>query len=42
MDRHDIIVVAVSAGGIAALKQLVWRLPPDLDAAIFVVVHIDP
>src|SRR4051794_2932379 len=40
MAGHDIIVIGASAGGIEALKRLARELPPDLDAAIFVVVHI--
>lgn len=39
---HDIIVVGASAGGIEVLCQLVRDLPPDLPAAIFVVLHISP
>lgn len=40
MGGHDIIVVGASAGGIEALSQLVARLPADLPAAVFVVVHV--
>lgn len=40
MPGHDIIVVGASAGGVEALTQLVNNLPPDLPAAIFVVLHI--
>ena len=41
MGGHDIIVLGASAGGIeASLSQLVARLPADLPAAVFVVVHI--
>lgn len=36
---HDIIVLGASAGGVEALTQLVKALPPDLPAAIFVVIH---
>ncbi len=39
MPGHDIIVIGASAGGVEALTQLVADLPPDLPAAIFVVVH---
>lgn len=39
---HDIIVAGASAGGIEALKQVVRRLPADLPAAVFVVVHVFP
>jgi two-component system chemotaxis response regulator CheB len=40
MSGHDIIVVGASAGGVEALVQLVRNFPPDLPAAIFVVLHI--
>jgi len=42
MAQHDIIVIGASAGGIEALQELVSGLPPDLPAALFVVVHISP
>ena len=37
---HDIIVIGASAGGVAACKQLVRGLPPELAAAVFLVHHI--
>ena len=40
MPGHDIIVIGTSAGGVDALRELVRHLPPDLPAAIFVVMHI--
>ena len=40
MPGHDIIVVGDSAGGVEALCQLVPLLPPDLPAAVFIVLHI--
>ncbi|HEX3722587.1 MAG TPA: chemotaxis protein CheB [Nitrolancea sp.] len=40
MSGHDIIVVGSSAGGVEALTQLVSRLPFDLPAAVFVVLHM--
>jgi len=40
MPGHDIIVVGASAGGLEALIKLVCSLPPDLPAALFVVIHI--
>lgn len=39
MPGHNIIVIGASAGGLEAIIQLVSGLPPDLPAAIFVVVH---
>ncbi len=40
MPGHDIIVIGTSAGGVEALRELVSGLPPDLAAAIFVVMHV--
>jgi len=37
---HDIVVIGASAGGVAALQQLVRWLPRELPAAVFVVLHI--
>jgi chemotaxis response regulator CheB len=37
---HTIIVLGTSAGGIKSLAELVSRLPADLPAAVFVVLHI--
>lgn len=39
---HDIVVIGASAGGIGALKEITSGLSADLDAAIFVVVHVSP
>jgi two-component system chemotaxis response regulator CheB len=39
---HDIVVIGASAGGLAALTELVAGLPADLPAAVFVVVHLFP
>ena len=35
-----IIVVGASAGGVEALQALVGALAPDIDAAVFVVLHV--
>lgn len=37
---HDIVVMGASAGGIDALTRIVRRLPADLPAAVFVVLHV--
>jgi two-component system chemotaxis response regulator CheB len=38
--NHDIIVIGASLGGVEALQQLAQDLPPELPAAVFVVLHI--
>ena len=38
----NLVVVGGSAGSIRVLQQLVGALPPDLDAALCVVVHVPP
>ena len=40
MPRHDIIVVGASAGGVGALSELVATLEPDLEASLFIVLHL--
>ena len=42
MTSHDIIVIGTSAGGLAALQELVRELPRDLPAAILIVHHTAP
>jgi two-component system, chemotaxis family, protein-glutamate methylesterase/glutaminase len=39
---HDILTIGASAGGVEALTRLLGELPPDLPAALFVVLHIAP
>ena len=40
MASHDIIVIGGSLGAIDALRRICAGLPPDLPAAVLVVVHI--
>ena len=42
MPWNDIIVIGASSGGVEALQTLVRGLPPDLPAAIFIVLHVGP
>jgi two-component system chemotaxis response regulator CheB len=42
MSGRDIIVIGTSAGGVEALQALVGGLPPDLPAAVFIVLHLAP
>jgi two-component system chemotaxis response regulator CheB len=39
---RDIVVINASAGGVAALHKVIERLPTDLSAAVFVVLHMSP
>ena len=40
MATRDTIVIGASAGGVQALSKLVADLPPNLPAAVFIVLHI--
>lgn len=42
MPERDIIVIGGSAGGLEALTQILAKLPHDIAAAIFVVIHLSP
>ena len=37
--HRDIVVIGTSAGGLAALREIVTALPRDLPASLFVVLH---
>lgn len=38
--NHDIVVIGASAGGLHPLGQLLAELPPTLQAAVFIVMHL--
>jgi two-component system chemotaxis response regulator CheB len=40
MARRDVVVIAASAGGIEALRQVLGGLPANFDGVILVVLHI--
>jgi two-component system, chemotaxis family, protein-glutamate methylesterase/glutaminase len=40
MPKRDIIVIGASAGGVEALCDLTKKLPKDLPATVFIVMHI--
>ena len=42
MARRDIIAIGGSAGSFEALRTIARKLPADLPAAIFVVIHLSP
>lgn len=37
---RKLVVIGASAGGVEAISTIVSKLPPDLNAAVFVVLHI--
>ena len=39
-EGHDIVVIGCSAGGVEALPELLGKLPRNIPAAIFVVMHV--
>ena len=38
--RRNVIVIGASAGGLEPLQRTLSDLPPDLSAAVFVVMHV--
>jgi two-component system chemotaxis response regulator CheB len=39
---HDLVAIVGSAGGIAAMRSVLGRLPGELDAAVIIVLHLTP
>lgn len=40
MDKRDIVVIGASAGGIDVILELIKKLPENLDASVFIVLHM--
>ena len=40
MPKRNIVVIGTSAGGVESLCELTKELPKDLNATLFVVMHI--
>ena len=41
-DGYDIVLMAASAGGLAALSQILGALPADFPLPVVIVQHLDP
>ena len=41
-ERHSIIVIGASAGGVEVLMELLARIPDDIPAALFITIHFPP
>jgi chemotaxis response regulator CheB len=39
LEHRDIVVIGASAGGLAAVSEILRAMPHDVDAAILVVLH---
>ena len=42
VDRHDLVVIGASQGGLEVLTEIVAHLPADLGAAVCIVLHVAP
>jgi two-component system chemotaxis response regulator CheB len=42
MQKHDMIVIGSSAGGVTALKELLCAFPKGTEASFFVIQHLAP
>jgi two-component system, chemotaxis family, protein-glutamate methylesterase/glutaminase len=40
--QRDLVVVGASAGGVQTLRRIVAGLPPELPAAVCIVLHMSP
>ena len=40
MPNRDIIVIGASAGGVEAFQKILRKVPADLQASVFIVMHL--